>query len=109
MAYCFVEIEDVVIHIHLDEHLLHVFVGTKEIESADVFDIGDACRILPIVIYTLAEMHFSGVKIMQSSGVVVAVRPACVIIRETPMNISPYHVHSMNGPVERQTESGIAG
>lgn len=36
VPYDFVEVQDGVWHLELMEHLLHVFVGKKKIESADI-------------------------------------------------------------------------
>ncbi len=102
VPYDFVEVQDGVWHLELLEHLLHVFVGKKKIESADILYVRNACRVLSVIVFSIAKTHFSRCEIVESSGVVVAVRTTFVIVWILFLYCHTSHVYSMKTPVERQ-------
>ena len=83
---------------------LHGEVGKQVVETPDGTGVGEGSGVLAIVVSPLAEDDERGMEVVQTGGVVVAVKAAGGIEGETLVDGGFDHIESVERPVEAEAE-----
>lgn len=84
---------------------LHTEVGLHVKETGSGDGVGATCGMLTIIISAGGEGYLTTVQVVQSCGVIVAVKAAGSIVGITQVNVATHSIDAMQTPVETEQES----
>ena len=83
--------------LHLAEHAL---IGLKIVETCHTYLMGYRTVVLPVMINPFTLTDFPRLQVVHPGGVVIAVCTGGIVVKQTPVKVSPNHIQPMNTPVQ---------